>query len=313
MKNRIVQLDFLKCVFILHVIMIHLVYLGQTYPWLKGFFLLYTTPVFFVISGFLAHADKPFSEFFQKVKWWLVPYIVMEGLYIILASILPINEHIDRLDILVFLRKLAMEPLGPYWYIHNLIISYVAYYAVSWLYRNKIKIGALLLTVAFIGIFVVWLDIISWHCCIFFTIGVGIKLLRVPFLSVFRPSLFAIIVTIVGITSWQSSYPALVRSLWLTYVMTVFWLTVYRFMPQLFRKGAFVIGKNTLPILLFSPAFTIITKLFVPLFTFDPTVILFTITAVAFTVCGCLLTAKAMDYLRISPYFCGKDHFFCRK
>ena len=45
----------------------------------------------------------------------------------------------------------------------------------------------------------------------------------------------------------------------------------------------------------------------------DPTVILFTITAVAFTVCGCLLTAKAMDYLRISPYFCGKDHFFCRK
>lgn len=219
MKNRIVQLDFLKCVFILHVIMIHLVYLGQTYPWLKEFFLLYTTPVFFVISGFLAHVDKPFTEFYQKVKWWLVPYIVMEGLYIILASILPINEHIDRLDILVFLRK----------------------------------------------------------------------------------------------PSWQSSYPALVRSLWLTYVMTVFWLTVYRFMPQLFRKGAFVIGKNTLPILLFSPAFTIITKLFVPLFTFDPTVILFTITAVAFTVCGCLLTAKAMDYLRISPYFCGKDHFFCRK
>ena len=97
MKNRIVQLDFLKCVFILHVIMIHLVYLGQTYPWLKGFFLLYTTPVFFVISGFLAHVDKPFTEFCQKVKWWLVPYIVMEGLYIILASILPINEHIDRL------------------------------------------------------------------------------------------------------------------------------------------------------------------------------------------------------------------------
>ena len=177
MKNRIVQLDFLKCVFILHVIMIHLVYLGQTYPWLKEFFLLYTTPVFFVISGFLAHVDKPFTEFCQKVKWLFVPYIVMEGLYIILASILPINEHIDRLDILVFLRKLAMEPLGPYWYIHNLIIGYVAYYTVSWLYRNKIKIGALLLTVAFIGIFVVWLDIISWHCCIFFTIGVGIKLL----------------------------------------------------------------------------------------------------------------------------------------
>jgi fucose 4-O-acetylase-like acetyltransferase len=73
MKNRIVQLDFLKCVFILHVIMIHLVYLGQTYPWLKEFFLLYTTPVFFVISGFLAHVDKPFTEFCQKVKWWLVP------------------------------------------------------------------------------------------------------------------------------------------------------------------------------------------------------------------------------------------------
>ena len=172
MSKKIVQLDFMKCVFILHVVMIHLVYLGQTYPWLKEFFLFFTTPVFFVISGFLAHVDKPFVDFCQKVKWWLIPYLIMEGLYIMLASVLPINEHIDQLDIIVFLRKLTMEPLGPYWYIHNLIISYVAYYAVAWLYRNKIKAGALLLTAAFIGILVVWLGIISWHCCIFFTMGV---------------------------------------------------------------------------------------------------------------------------------------------
>ena len=313
MNNRIEQLDFLKCVFIIHVIMIHLVLLGQDFPWLKEFFLLYTTPVFFLISGFLAHVDKPTKEFFHKVLWWFIPYAIMEGGYIVMASILPINEHIDQLTPAVFLSKLFLFPLGPYWYIHNLIISYVVYYGAHHIYHSYARWAGVLLGTVSIFVFVFLLGIVSLHCLLFFSLGVVIKHFQVPFLSVFRPNLVWCLSGITLVLAYHDIPFGLLTSVLLAYFMTTLWLLIYRCLPQGVRDVSFVIGKNTLAILLFSPAFTIITKQFVPFLTFDPTDILFTLVSVAFTVGGCLLTAKAMDILGISPYFCGKPHFYCRK
>lgn len=46
MSNRILQLDFLKGILIINVIMIHLIYLGECHPDFKRFLLLFTTPSF---------------------------------------------------------------------------------------------------------------------------------------------------------------------------------------------------------------------------------------------------------------------------
>lgn len=318
MNNRIEQLDFLKCVFIIHVIMIHLVSLGHDFPWLKEFFLLYTTPVFFVISGFLAHVDKPAPVFFHKVLWWFIPYAIMESGYIAMATLLPINEHITQLTPSIFLSKLFLTPLGPYWYIHNLIISYVVYYGAHYLYRAYARWAGILLGAVAIFVFVFWLGIVSLHCLLFFCLGIVIKHSKIPFLTIFRPNLVWLLAAIVLAFAYQhlpyhDVFCGLLTSVWLSYVMTTLWLLIERCLPQAVRLVSFVIGKNTLAILLFSPAFTIVTKRFVPFLAFDPTDILFTLVSVAFTVGGCLLTAKAMDLLGISPYFCGKPRFYCRK
>ncbi len=59
-----------------------------------------------------------------KIEWLFVPYAVMELAYVIMASVLPINEHIDVLTVGV-VDKLFLHPIGPYWYLHTLILCYV--------------------------------------------------------------------------------------------------------------------------------------------------------------------------------------------
>ena len=56
----------------------------------------------------------------------------------------------------------------------------------------------------------------------------------------------------------------------------------------------------------FSPVFTILSKLYLPLFTFDATGICFTIVSVVFVICGCFGVTYIFDRLHISPYFLGK-------
>ena len=52
--------------------------------------------------------------------------------------------------------------------------------------------------------------------------------------------------------------------------------------------------------------FTIIAKRFVPLFSFDPTAMLYTAVSVAFTIAGSVAVAYMMDRLKLSRWFSGK-------
>ena len=70
--------------------------------------------------------------------------------------------------------------------------------------------------------------------------------------------------------------------------------------------GGFI-GRNTLPILLFSPVFTFVSKLYLPYFRFEPTGMVFLVVSVALGVAGSIGLAWAMDRLRVSPWFFGKE------
>lgn len=58
-QARILELDFLKCVFILLMIVFHLVYIGNRYPVAKAFVYTFHMPGFLIISGYLLHVQKP--------------------------------------------------------------------------------------------------------------------------------------------------------------------------------------------------------------------------------------------------------------
>ena len=58
MKKRIEELDFLKCVFIILMIVFHLVYIGDKYPYAKQLVYTFHMPAFLLISGYLVSISK---------------------------------------------------------------------------------------------------------------------------------------------------------------------------------------------------------------------------------------------------------------
>lgn len=310
MSKRIPQLDFLKGILILHVIMIHLVYLGECHPDFKRFMLLFATPSFFTISGFLAHVNKPSKLFGKKVFWWLVPYVIMEGAYIVMASLLPIKEHISHLDIFVFLDHLLLSPLGPYWYIHDLIVCYVSYFLLYKAVAKRNKWTWVLAGVPTFLLLTVVLKIAIFQSCVFFGLGILIKQAPKGFVSFFHPSWLSLPLIIV-FYFWHESLGISdsTRNIIFSYLVINFWLYTYKYIPSMLTNIVNKIGRNTLAILLFSPMFTILTKAFVPYLSFEPTAILFTIVSTTFTTVGCLAVTYAMDKCRLSKYFFGEEHY----
>ena len=71
---------------------------------------------------------KSWSRVGHTLLWILIPYAVMEIGYTVMASLLPIREHIDHLSVGLLLNKIFLHPIGPYWYLHTLILCGASYY-----------------------------------------------------------------------------------------------------------------------------------------------------------------------------------------
>ncbi|MBF1073901.1 MAG: acyltransferase family protein, partial [Prevotellaceae bacterium] len=127
-EKRIVEIDYLKSVFILLMIAFHLAYFADNYPYLKQFVYTFHMSGFLIISGYLMKAGKTVRQYGRTILWLAVPYVIMETGYVGMASVLPIKDHVENLTLQVFLNKLLVNPLGPYWYLHTLILCGVLYF-----------------------------------------------------------------------------------------------------------------------------------------------------------------------------------------
>lgn len=118
MKNRIAELDYLKSIFILLMIVFHLVYIGDKYPYAKSLVYTFHMPAFLIISGYVMNIAKGIRPFLRTMWWIFIPYAVMETGYVIMSAILPVRESVEHLSVSLWLDKLFLHPLGPYWYLH---------------------------------------------------------------------------------------------------------------------------------------------------------------------------------------------------
>ena len=134
-RGRLDELDYLKCVMVVLMVSFHLVHISDTYPYAKQVVYTFHMPVFLVLSGYLMNVGKTAGKYLHTMLFYFIPYVVMESGYTLMASVLPIREHIDQLTPLVFLDKLFVSPLGPYWYLHTLILCGLTYYGVFRLQR----------------------------------------------------------------------------------------------------------------------------------------------------------------------------------
>ena len=305
--RRIDQLDYLKCIFITLMVIFHLVYIGDKYPYAKQVVYTFHMPAFLVLSGYLLNVRKEVRPFLRNMGWIFIPYAVMEAAYVLGASLLPVREHIGHLTFPLLMEKVLLSPIGPYWYLHTLVLCSLLYYAVH-------RLGTRLHLLPFIVVLGVVLAGVSYglHLCspanaFYFLVGAAVRRSGRSFLDCFPPLVWAIVPAVVLCCFPGNLNRFTPGGMVITYCVICFLLWTYQRLPQRILSSFLMIGRNTLPILLFSPLFTILSKSFLPFLAFDPTGMLFLCLATAFTLAGSLGIAWVMDRCRVSRWFCGKE------
>lgn len=303
--TRIEALDYLKCLFVLLMVAFHLAYFADGYPLLKQWVYTFHMPGFLLISGYLMRVDKTLHQFSRTLLWLAVPYLLLESSYITLSAFMPVRDGIEQLTLSTFADKFFLHPLGPYWYLHTLILCGIGYFIV-WKRRNYSTISRLIL-LGFYFAGLSFVQLVAWDVSLYFFLGVVMRQSKLSFLQVFRPSWLAFIALL-----WLGCYPETFHKGSLGGLITVYLvisaaLAVFPHLLPSIKRAALFLGRNSLALFLFSPIFTMVCKIFIPYLAFDSSQLLFLALSLPLCVLGALSVCRVLDALHLSPWVLGRE------
>lgn len=310
MESRVQEIDYLKCIFIILMIIFHLAYIGDKYPYAKQIVYTFHMSAFLIISGYLANNRKDARNFLRKFLWIFIPYVCMEAAYTVMSHFLPVRESVAEIAPAVLIDKVFLHPMGPYWYLHTLILCSLIYYITFRYVRlsvvsRLVVAGVCLFALSYCG------GLMNFSNALYFLIGIIVSQSRLRFTQVFRGTPLAIVPFVILCCFPANLDRGTLAGVAITWLSISLLLAIYNYLSAQVRWLTFFIGRNTLVILLFSPIFTILSKTFLPVFAFDPTGMLFLVTATFFTLNGCIAMAWTMDKLHVSRFFFGKKTILC--
>lgn len=294
MAHRILEIDWLKSVCIVLMVTFHLVYIETTYPYAKEAVYVFHMPVFLLISGYFARRT-PSATHLRRMLWRIgLPYLLMESAYIVGAAFLPIREHIATLTPAVFFYHLFLHPLGPYWFLHTLLLCLLASDLCARIAGERHP----LLRLALFGVCLLVCYAFSFGAAplaLWYLIGMALALYAPDFMRFFRPRWWMAIAAVV-LMPLAIHY----KSWWVFGAATIYavissLLAFYPVLPVRARAMMTNIGQHTLPILLFSPLFTFAVKVLgTPLIAIDSTGLLFLVVALPVCIGGSMAIGKML-------------------
>lgn len=305
MRERINEYDYLKCVFITLMVVFHLAHFADRHLYAKDIVYTFHMPAFLILSGYLANVAKDWRTMGRQLLWLFVPYAVMEAAYAVATGFMDVRESIGQLSALSVAEAVALHPIGPYWYLHTLLLCLAAYWLAARLLRRA---GTATLAMALA--LALWLladvaGLIGMANAMYFLAGAVARQCRTQLLSLTPPSWLAAAPLAILCADAANLDKATVGGVAITWLAFSLLLWLYPHIPTGARRLSHFIGRNTLAILLFSPVFTMAVKALIPLFAFDPSAAAFAAVATAVTLAGSLGVAWGMDRLGLSPWFCG--------
>ena len=313
-KERVLQIDYLKGIFILLMVLFHLALVEETYPVLRNAVYTFHMSAFLIISGYLAHVDKEPEAFGKGLLRIAVPYLLFESLYILmqyfLGGSLGAHNAISSLSATGFVTRVLTLPTGPYWYLHTLVICTVIYWLVYRVLRLQGISGLALFGLALFGLSLV-IEGWDWHNVIYFLIGIAIFRSGKSLLSVITPSFLAALPLIILFWFPENFNRGSLAGIAITVLVISLLLAIYPYCVNPLRSLLCYVGRNSLAIVVFSPVFTILTKQISPLFSFDHTAICFALVSLTFVVTCCLVSAWLVDKLRLSRFIFMRQDFYC--
>lgn len=313
MRERIHQLDYLKGIFILLMVTFHLAPVYENYPVLLAAVYTFHMAGFLIISGYLSNIEKNIPSFCRGMLRFVIPYVIFEVIHILLVYYLGDMMHsitsVSSLTLSGILVKIIDNPSNPYWYLHTLIICTIIYYIVYKVFKLN-SMSAFILTGLLLYGLTLFITRFHWVNVICFLIGVLISKSGRNFLEAIPASPLALLPLCILFSYRENYHTGTFAGITITILVISFLLFAYNHVGNGTRRLLHYLGSNSLAILVFSPIFTVVTKIAIPYFSFDPTAICFTMFALPFVVVGCLCCAWLSDKLHLSQYLFAKDRFY---
>lgn len=297
------EINVIRCILILLVILIHLTPFKECYPDVQNAVLAFVVPLFLFITGYLFNVNKTWKQFALYLRSLLIMYVIFETAYIMLSYLFPIKDGINELSVYMILDKLLLNPIGPYWYLHTMIVCGSIYYVV---HRVCCHFGidcAVSISVLMSVLLSYWSPLLGIMAPLAYFAGV---IFRKYFNGhTFNGSFVAIIIAMITLFYGTVCNPG--YAMQLSYFSILLSVCVMEFMiwctkrlPSKASKILNYVGSNTLPIYLFHPMFTLSSKLFFGSLITSGKIICFTILTITVATIGSLLIGHAMDSTGLS-------------
>ena len=290
---RIEELDYLKGILITLVVLFHLTYFSTEYTLTKQFVYTFHMPAFLVISGWLMNIEAPLPHFGRMISKILLPYIVFESGYIVISALKMVAVPIAELNVSTFLYHFFVSPVGPYWFLHTLIICAVVYKFWHTIFASSTSKQAIAMVLT-IWVLAQYVHIISFASGCFFIAGAVLRRSNIHITNVLSPNILALIALAVLCTNPAFFVEESLSGIAIVYVMMSVMLLANNLSPHFLRTKVCYIGERTLPIYLYSPLFTFLFKAFKLYFSFDPTRFVFAIVATTCCIIGSLCVDKVV-------------------
>lgn len=317
-KQRNTDLDFIRAVLIMLMILIHIVSFGNAYPHLKAGILSFMMPTFLIITGYLVNIEKSWKQMGKYLLCLALPYVIMVTGFSVLSYFMPVRDGITELSFSQICEKIFVTSIGPYWFIQTMIICGALYYlsfkCIRW---DGMRMGGQehckhnsLVAFSLMLVLVSLTPALSTTAAAYYFIGVVIRQSKAEFSKIFRPSYLAIwlwAVILLKEDRYNWAYIAVIFSCWCC-ISTLMWVrgTLSVFKLGKIDSTILYIGRNTLPIYLFHPIFTMAAKFYHPLFGWDSSEIAFALFTVVLAIVGSIGIAKLMEMTHTALIF-GKE------
>ena len=126
--KRNTDLDFIRAILIVLMILIHIVSFGNAYPHLKAGILSFMMPTFLIITGYLVNIEKTGRQMGNYLKCLALPYVIMVTGFSVLSYYMPVRDGITELSLSQIGEKIFITSIGPYWFIQTMIVCGTLYY-----------------------------------------------------------------------------------------------------------------------------------------------------------------------------------------
>ena len=321
MKQRNTDIDWIRAILIILMILIHIVSFGNAYPQLKAGILSFMMPTFLIITGYLVNIEKTGKQMRNYLKCLALPYVIMVTGFSVLSYFMPVRDGITELSLSQICEKIFVTSIGPYWFIQTMIICGILYYVsfkgATWRKLRQGKTTMSTTTSLFIFatllLFLSKTPALSPSAATYYFIGVVLRQCHIGFDRIFRPSPAALLLwlLLLGMEEWYDwGTLAIVFSCWCC-ISSLMW--IHSLIIRLQDKACIrktedtllYIGRNTLPIYLFHPIFTMAAKFYHPLFSWDRSEIIFALVTIFIAIAGSIGIAKMMEKTHLA-YLFGK-------